>query len=145
MKMKSVIYVFVMAITLLSSACVRSESKGGYVTEYSKYDQIKKGMTKKDVVEKIGSPSFSSTFDDKKWFYVGMKMEQTPFGNAETVKQDTITVAFDDKGLVLSVYKDSSAGGRNIKIAEDETPTEGNDMGVMEQLLGNLGRFNPGN
>jgi len=145
MKIKRFIHIFVVTVALLFSACVKNELKGGYVTEYSKYEHIKKGMSKKDVVAKIGSPSFKSTFDDKKWYYVGMKMEQTPFGNAETVKQDTITVVFDDNEAVLSVYKDSSKGGRNIKIAEDETPTEGNDIGVMEQLLGNLGRFNPGN
>lgn len=143
MKIKNISLIFVISVVFLASSCVKNELNGGYVTEYSNYDQIKKGMSKKDVIDKIGSPSFISTFNGKKWFYVGIKMQQTPFGKAEITKQDTITVTFDKNDAVLSVYKDSSQGGRNIKIAEDITPTEGNDIGVMEQLLGNLGRFNP--
>jgi len=45
--------------------------------------------------------------------------------------------------VVDTVKKQTDEDARAINIAEDETPTEGNEVTIMEQLLGNMGRFNP--
>jgi len=51
-------------------------------------------------------------------------------------------VRFDDKGVVSSIEALGLEDGRNVELVERATPTAGNEMTILEQVLGNMGKFN---
>jgi len=136
--------VFCAFLLCFITACVKTEETRGYVTEFSDFNSVEPGKTtKEEVIKALGSPSSTSSFGDETWYYIGMKMEKTAFLDPEIVKQNIFLVTFDDKGIVKEIGKKSEKDRRDIDISKETTPTEGNKVGVVEQFLGNLGRFNP--
>lgn len=125
------------------TGCIKNEENRGYITEFSHVEQINKGDSKDAVVNVLGSPSSTSTFGKETWYYIGMKMQTQAFKDPKMVNKDIIAITFNDRGLVDSVERNKAEGGKEVDIAKDITPTSGNHVGVVEQLLGNLGRFNP--
>ncbi len=141
-------FAIILALGIASSGCVKTEEDRGYVTEQAKFDEIKEGVSSKgDVLQKLGSPSTTSSFSeeigDEKWYYVSMKLEKKAFFTPDVVEREIYVVSFDDSGIVRDVSRYDNSSARNIKIADDTTPTEGNEVTIMQQLLGNLGKFNP--
>ncbi len=59
------------------------------------------------------------------------------------VDQEILAVAFDEGGIVESMRVYGQEDGRTIAYVDRTTPTEGNELTIIQQLLGNLGRFNP--
>jgi hypothetical protein len=50
-------------------------------------------------------------------------------------------VRFDEKGRVAGVARLGLDEAREVEIVERTTPTASNEMSVLQQLLGNIGRF----
>lgn len=137
----------ILAVALLFplSACVKKHSEQGYAQDFSTVgSQGEKITTKEDVRKRLGSPSSTSDFGEERWFYIRSKLEQVAFFAPETVMQDVLAITFDNEGNIKGVERYGLQDGRRIDYAKDYTPTEGNELGFFEQLLGNLGRFNPG-
>ena len=137
------IIVPLLAVSLLATACLKNPESRGYALEYAKFDDIKPGITTREQTEQLlGSPSSTSSFGKETWYYIGMKLERVAFLNPDLVEQKAVAITFDSKGIVESVDSNHGEHNRNIAFAKDKTPTEGNKVTVVEQFLGNLGRFN---
>ena len=54
-----------------------------------------------------------------------------------------MAIEFDEQGTVSRIDRHDLNGAREIDLVDRETPTSGNEMSVLEQFLGNIGRFNP--
>ena len=129
----------IVAVTL--SGCIKNSENRGFVTEFTDFDMVEVGLTTKEEAQKmLGSPSSKSNFGDE-WYYIGMRLSQATLTNPEVVNQNIVVIKFDDAGVVASVSRKTEADKRDIIIADDVTPTEGNSLGVVEQLLGNMGKF----
>ena len=125
-------------------SCGKVVQTRGYVTEFSRFGEIQIGKTsKEETLRLLGSPSTKSSFDNERWYYIGTKVKEAAFATPELVDQDVVLIAFDSNGIVEKIERTSSTqNNRNIIFADESTPTEGHEIGVVEQLLGNLGRFN---
>ncbi len=145
MKRNSILKTFsviILSFSLLTS-CVTTEEERGYVTKFADFSKISTGISTKDDVRRIaGSPSSISTFGEERWYYIGMNLEKTAFSTPSIKTQDIYIVAFNKTGIVRAIGRNSGSNRRDIAISKEQTRTEGNSMGVVEQLLGNLGRFN---
>lgn len=53
-----------------------------------------------------------------------------------------VVIAFDESGRVRSVEKFGQERGQDVAIVRRETPTAGNDLNLVQEFLGNIGRFN---
>ncbi len=53
-----------------------------------------------------------------------------------------LAVAFDDTGLVSELRQYTLEDGRIIDPVTRKTPTLGRELNIIEQLFGNIGRFN---
>jgi outer membrane protein assembly factor BamE (lipoprotein component of BamABCDE complex) len=58
--------------------------------------------------------------------------------------QQVYIVNFDDRGMVRGVDHKDLKDGREIEPAPGATPAPGRELTFLEQVLGNLGRFNGG-
>jgi outer membrane protein assembly factor BamE (lipoprotein component of BamABCDE complex) len=125
------------------AACSPMIDQRGNLPDEDKLAAIQPGVTTRDAVSHLlGTPSSIATFDDKTWYYISRRTEQTAFFAPQVMDQQVIAVAFDEQGVVREVDRHGLADGRPIEPSARETPSAGRELGFFEQLLGNLGRFN---
>jgi outer membrane protein assembly factor BamE (lipoprotein component of BamABCDE complex) len=126
-------------------ACVPVYSDRGDLPSKDKLAQLRPGATTKEQVIKIlGSPSSIGVFNDNSWYYVSRKTKQVAFFEPEVLDQQVYVVTFDAKGVVQGVGHRTMADGREIEPAPGATPAPGRQLTFLEQIIGNVGRFNKG-
>lgn len=135
----------IVALAALSLAsCTSSISTHGYRLDAAALARIEPGQSSQgDVIQLLGSPSSLATFDDRTWYYVSQRTERHSFYHNTVVAQDVVAIMFDDQGTVSRIDRHDLNGAREIALVDRETPTSGNEMSMLEQFLGNIGRFNP--
>ncbi len=135
------ISILLFSITFISG-CVSTKENHGYIQKAELVNQIKAGTSgKEDVLRILGSPSTTSNFGNEKWYYISKKTEGIAFFDPKILEHKVFSVEFSND-IVTKISELSEKDMRKVNFAEEATPTEGTRLGVFEQLLGNLGRFN---
>lgn len=130
-------------LTLSLAACATRVQTLGFIPPPGWEEQVKVGQTTRDEARTLlGSPSTQSTFGQETWYYVSAQRRQFAFFRPSLHDEQVIRLTFDDSGKLAKMDKLTDKDARDITIASKETPTEGHEMGFMEQMFGNLGRFN---
>ena len=127
-----------------TAACTSQVSTHGHRLDAAAVAQIEPGQSsQRDVIQLLGSPSSLATFDNHTWYYVTQRTESHTFYYRTVVAQDVVAIVFDDQGVVSRINRHDLNGAREIDLVDRETPTAGNELTMLEQFLGNIGRFNP--
>jgi outer membrane protein assembly factor BamE (lipoprotein component of BamABCDE complex) len=125
--------------------CAATVDQRGNLPDKEKLAQIRPGATTRDEVVKIlGTPSSTGVFDDKSWFYISRKTRQVSFLTPDVLDQQVYVINFDGQGVVTNVDHKGLEDGRYIEPAPGATPAPGRELTFLEQVLGNIGRFNKG-
>ncbi|HCQ71341.1 MAG: cell envelope protein SmpA [Alphaproteobacteria bacterium] len=128
--------------TLITSACAPTLATRGNLIEDEQITKVKIGFhTRSDVMRAMGSPTTTAPFDDHVWYYIGQETTKKGILDPEVVNERIVMVTFDDAGVVQKI-EDIDAERMDVALSRERTQTHGNDYTVMQQLLGNLGRFN---
>lgn len=129
-------------LSLLLAACSNPVQVRGQIPDADSIEAIKAGVHRReDVSEMLGTPSTISTFEDQKWYYIGQKSIEYTFKKTKVLERSVLVVSFDGTGRVDEKAFYTLADGREIDPVDRITPTEGREMTIMQQLLGNLGRL----
>ena len=133
----------VMAIALAGAvACSPVVDQRGYIPDPDKLATIRSGIdNKSSIASRLGSPSTIATFDSNVWYYISSEEEKFAFFNPKTTKREIVEVRFDTDNLVDGITYYDLEDGKKINIVGRETPTRGKELTFMEQIFGNLGRF----
>jgi outer membrane protein assembly factor BamE (lipoprotein component of BamABCDE complex) len=124
-------------------ACAADINQRGNLPESDRITEIHPGTTTRDQVTKIlGSPSSTGTFDPNSWYYISRKTKQVAFLDPDVIDQQVYIVNFDPNGVVKSVDHKGLKDARAVTPAPGATPAPGRELTFLEQLLGNIGRFN---
>ncbi|WP_367160145.1 outer membrane protein assembly factor BamE [Kozakia baliensis] len=116
----------------------------GSLIEKSDYSQLVPGTsTRNDAIDLLGSPTAHATFDDNKWIYVSMTTVPTPLSFPTVKKQQVVVLAFDNGGVLRQIDTLHKKNGYDVGMVGEKTPTPGTKINVLQQLLGNVGRYNP--
>jgi outer membrane protein assembly factor BamE (lipoprotein component of BamABCDE complex) len=135
--------VALLAIGLAS--CAPTIDQRGNLPEPEKLAQIQPGTTTREQVVKIlGTPSSTGVFDDKNWYYISRRIKQVSFFDPDVLDQQVYIVNFDAAGVVRGVDHKDLKDGQDIEPAPGATPAPGRELTFLEQVLGNIGRFNKG-
>lgn len=134
-----------LAVILSLAGCAPMVQMRGNWIDPDLVQQLRPGaQSKADVAALLGAPGSTSTFDPNIWFYVGQRTEQIAFFRPEVAGQQVLALSFDADGrLDAYVVKDQSAY-RDVAISRVATPTSGKKLTILEQMIGNVGRFNSG-
>jgi outer membrane protein assembly factor BamE (lipoprotein component of BamABCDE complex) len=133
---------WIISVTALAG-CSPTFMTHGHRIDDEALARIEPGRTSRDeVLGLLGSPSSLATFDANDWYYVSQRTERKSFYQSDVIEQQVVTVSFDDAGMVEAVEQDTLADARAVDLVERETPTEGNEFTILEQFIGNVGRFN---
>ena len=101
------------------------------------------GVDTRDTIRRrFGSPSTTAVFDQTAWYYLSAVQEQIAFYSPRTTQRQVMVVRFDGE-TVSAVEKFGIERGRVIAYSDEETPTRGRELSVIEQLLGNVGAAPP--
>ncbi len=124
-------------------ACQTTVRNHGHQFDGEDLARIMPGATSQaEVTALLGTPSTRASFDNQVWYYVNRRVEEQTFFSKELTHQDVVRVSFDDTGTVeeLSIFDMEDA--KQVAFDDDATPTGGNELNVIEQFIGNIGRFN---
>jgi outer membrane protein assembly factor BamE (lipoprotein component of BamABCDE complex) len=132
---------------LLLSSCAwlmpPPQLRGNKVDPESLKELVPGTSTKADVSAVIGSPTARDTFDDNTWLYISELTQQRIGRTLGTIEQKVVVLNFDGKGVLNTVHTLDQADALPVTVIARTTPSPGTEASFMQQLLGNIGRFNP--
>jgi outer membrane protein assembly factor BamE (lipoprotein component of BamABCDE complex) len=109
-------------------------------------DQIKELVpgtsTRQDVTALIGSPTAKATFDDNTWLYICEVTKPVIGGTQAVEEQQVYVLSFDQSGVLRGIQKKTGADSMPVDVVSRTTPSPGSEASFMQQLLGNVGKFN---
>lgn len=97
--------------------------------------------TRYDVLSKLGSPTAVAPFNENIWYYIGQETSKKGILDPKVQEERVVMVRFDEGGSLLEVA-DVEGGRVDVPIERAKTATHGNEVTLMQQLLGNIGRYN---
>jgi len=98
-------------------------------------------QSREDVIRLIGSPSTVGTFNPNVWYYISQKQETYAFFKPVMLEQNVMQLTFNDSGRLQAIKKYDLTDGKDVDMVSRITPTAGKELTVLEQLMGNVGRF----
>ncbi len=135
----------VLLFCLTMAACTPTLVVKGYVPDEETLATVQQGVDSKDaVMTKLGSPSSVAAFDEDTWIYISKQTENFAFFEPTVIGQDVVAINFDPEGRVEEIRRYTLEDGRLIDPVTRKTPTQGRELGILEQLFGNVGRFTAG-
>lgn len=124
------------------AACTPTQATRGNIVEDYRMAEIVPGVsTRTSVLQSLGSPTTEAPFDENVWYYIGQKTEKTGIFDPKVVDKKVVVVAFNADGVVDTI-EEVKADQIDVPHVRRKTPTSGNEITVLQQLLGNVGRFN---
>lgn len=130
------------AALIALAACAPDVNVRGNAVKRENLAKIKPGTQDRGAVrELLGSPTNVATFSDETWYYISQKDHRIAFSKIRPITREVIAISFDDRGRVQNVKKYSLADAREVDPVDRVTPTPGQEFSLLQQLIGNLGRF----
>lgn len=125
------------------AACASQQNKRGNIPDETNLAELQIGThTRADVGAILGTPSARGTFSDNIWYYIGRETSRIAFLDKKVLDQQVVAIEFDDNGFVSTVRRYSQQDGQQVQMVDRTTPTTGKELSFIEQLFGNLGKFN---
>ena len=136
-----------LAAAFLLSACSLVEAprtlRGDRVDNEQLKELVPGTSTTKDVESLLGSPTTKGTFDNR-WIYIS-QTTHTRIGRLPGVdKQRVVALSFDQNGVLTKIEDHNKKDAKPIAMAGGHTPSPGSEASFLQQLLGNVGKFNAG-
>ncbi|KIL98793.1 Outer membrane lipoprotein OmlA [Paramagnetospirillum magnetotacticum MS-1] len=135
-------FLLVAALVAVSAACTPIIEVRGNLPPPEQLAQVKIGTsTREDVQALLGTPSNVTPFGEESWHYISAITEREAFFEPEVKERKVITVVFDRAGTVRAIDNRGLEDGKDVVPAGRETPTAGKELTILQQLMGNVGRF----
>lgn len=99
--------------------------------------------TRKDVQALLGTPTMPASFDANTWIYVSQITRPVIAGTLTVRSQHVYALTFDNAGVLRGITFKDRADALPVQVVARTTPTPGNNASIMQQMIGNIGRFNP--
>ncbi|MBS0236410.1 MAG: outer membrane protein assembly factor BamE [Proteobacteria bacterium] len=143
---KSLLRVILLIVGCITvSGCVpNKEYYGGYnfPEDYEK-KLVANKTTLAQVQESMGSPTSESSFGDKTYYYIGQHQSRVAFLQPKMESQLVLALTFDKHDILRSVKSYSLAEANEVDFDDSRTRLYGSETGPLEQIVGNIGKFNP--
>ena len=137
----------VSGIAILSTACTPNIHTRGNLVPESKIEKVDLNTTSQfEISELFGPPTIIAPFNDDTgaatWYYAGHVTEQMGVFKHEVTERKILKVDFDDLGRVSAIENIDPNDARDIEFVSRKTKTAGKEFTALQQLVGNVGKFN---
>ncbi|MBL8713261.1 MAG: outer membrane protein assembly factor BamE [Alphaproteobacteria bacterium] len=134
-----------LAALLITTSCAPKITTHGNLLPKHQVEMVKVQESGREDVERLwGPPSTVSPFDNKTWYYIGETDSQKGIFDHKVERRQTIKVVFDEQDRVAEVTMVDPKLSHDVKIVSRKTPSAGKEFTVVQQFIGNLGKFNKG-
>jgi outer membrane protein assembly factor BamE (lipoprotein component of BamABCDE complex) len=120
-----------------------SQVRGNLVDEDRLHELVVNTATRADASSLLGSPTARASFNDNDWIYIGQVTRPLIASTQAVLSQEVIVLSFDDAGVLRGIKRMDKANSLPVDVVARATPTPGGTASFMQQLMGNVGRFNP--
>jgi outer membrane protein assembly factor BamE (lipoprotein component of BamABCDE complex) len=131
---------------LLLGACsffqATSQLRGNHVDADQLKELVPGTSTRADVTALIGSPTARATFDDNTWLYVSEVTRPRIARTQGVLTQKVVVLSFNDQGVLRDVKQLDKDDSIPVSVVARSTPSPGTEASFLQQLFGNIGRFN---
>ena len=121
----------------------RNTIRGNKVDAYRLKELVPGTSTQADVTALIGSPTAKASFDPNTWLYISeathIRIARTPGVEDQAV----VVLTFDSGGVLRKIDKVDQDQSLPVTVVARTTASPGTEATFMQQLLGNVVRFNP--
>lgn len=134
-----------LAMVAALAACSAVYRNHGYVPAEDELALVEVGVdTIETVGQKIGRPSTAGLLNDEGWYYVQSRFRHVGPREPKEVERQVVAVTFDKAGVVENIARFGLEDGKVVEISRRVTATNIKGIGLIRQLLGNIGRVTPG-
>lgn len=131
-----------LVLPIALAGCEQIVDLRGFAPTPGSVEKIEIGtQSREDVVRLIGSPSSVATFNPNVWYYITQKQETWAFMKPAMIEQNVMQLNFNDSGRLAAIKRYELSDGRDITMVSRITPTAGKELTILEQIMGNVGRF----
>ena len=143
--MKQLCKKLVVVITLTGIvACGGQYRNHGYMPLPKDVDALIAGVDTRDgIVEVMGLPSTGGVFTDDALYYVRSRVHHRGYARPNEVNREVLVLSFDDSQVLINVERFGIEKGKLVRLEHRITEAPGGDRGVLEQIIGSIGGFNP--
>lgn len=125
--------------TMVATGCAPTVQVHGYMPPPEDIARIRPGFDDTGSVEEIlGRPSSSGVLRDSAWYYVQSRVESFTYHAPRVIDRTVLAVNFDQRGVVRGIERYGLEDGKIVNLTTRTTETGGREMGVLEQLFGNI-------
>jgi outer membrane protein assembly factor BamE (lipoprotein component of BamABCDE complex) len=131
------------AVAAATWACSPMADTRGNLPLKEVVETIERGKQNRDqVAAMLGTPSTTTAFGKQEtWYYIGKRTETLVFFKPTLLERKILVIKFDAQGRVDKVASFDATDGKPVAPVARVTPTKGKQLGVLEQIIGNVGRF----
>lgn len=125
---------------VLAAGCTPLRSHQGYIVDADLVNAIQPGVdNRQSVLATLGTPSFSSQFNQGDWYYLSRDSRNFAFNPPKPQEQLTLQISFDQSGNVSAIRRSGVEQVANVDPYGKTTPTLGRERGFFAELFGNIG------
>jgi len=134
----------VLGLIVVVGACSPRAQTRGNLPDPELVAQLKVGdISRDEVAVFLGSPSSVTSFGDEVWFYISEKTETLAWLEPEIKTRQVLALHFGKDGILKKIETAGLDEAKKIDPVDRKTPTHGNELTVIEQIVGNFRRFTP--
>jgi outer membrane protein assembly factor BamE (lipoprotein component of BamABCDE complex) len=120
------------------TSCGAQIDRHGHVFIDIDLQDIQPGQSKEEVQTLLGSPDTTSSIGSDAWYYIATTQKTIAFLKPYEIDRQVLAVYFDGSETVQQVAHYGMKDGIVVNYFKGETPARGKDLGLLEQLFGNL-------
>ncbi|HXG79191.1 MAG TPA: outer membrane protein assembly factor BamE [Methyloceanibacter sp.] len=125
-------------LSALTAGCGAQIDRHGHVFMDVDVQAVQPGMTKEEVTQVLGSPDTTSAIGGDAYYYISSTQKSVAFLKPWEIDRQVVAVYFDGSQNVQQVAHYGLKDGIVVNYLKDETPARGKDLGLLEQIFGNL-------
>ncbi|TNC71428.1 outer membrane protein assembly factor BamE [Rubellimicrobium roseum] len=126
-------------------ACAPLVQNHGYVPPESALAGLQVGVdTRDEVIAAVGRPTTTGLVNDATLYYVQSRFERLGYRAPEEVDRQVLAISFLPDGRLGNIERFGLEQGRVVPLTRRTTAEVFADRTFINQLLGNVGRFDAG-
>ena len=115
----------------------------GYVPSDEDLEQIVVGVdSRESVADIVGTPTTGGVTGAQGYYYVSQRMRTFAYREPEVIEREIVAISFDEAGMVENIERYGLEDGNVVRLSRRVTASSVQDLSILRQLIGNLGRFN---
>jgi len=126
------------------TACANHIEVSGYGFTDSHHEDVVVGKTTRhELISNLGSPTAVANIgDDKKVYYISRKTKRVAFLDPIVLEQQVLAISLDKNNVVSGIEELTLDDSKHVVFSENHTLLRGNEITAMQQIMGNLGKYN---